>query len=109
MAADCRDPISLLRAAVNGDELANGIAVADLHACRFAAVFQILGSKSDRGVGEDAISTAHSRIPLQDTVGHHLTVLSQFHVFPDQGIRAHRHVAGEPGVGVNDCCGMSLH
>src|SRR5208337_1346390 len=109
MTADPRDPVPLPGGAVNGDELADSIALADLYARRFAAVFQILGSKSDRRVREDAVSPAQPRVPVEHRVGHHLAVLSQLDVFPDQGIRSHRHAAGELGVGMDDGCGMSLH
>jgi len=38
---------------VDGNELANVVALADLNRCRFAAVFQVLGSKADGNKWED--------------------------------------------------------
>ena len=55
--ADARDQSSARRAAVDGDELADAVAVADARFGALALVFEILRGHADAAVGEKTLSS----------------------------------------------------
>ena len=75
--ADLGQTAAALRAAMNGDEFADVISIADFNACRFAAVFQILRRKSDGNERENFIVIADLRIAVNDDVRFEPVIFAQ--------------------------------
>ena len=76
------------RAAVEGAELPDGVAVADVQGGGFAAVLHVLRRTAQHGVCMDAVVAADDRGPLDDAMGPHLGACADGHARADQRIGA---------------------
>ena len=88
MAADARDSAAAGRAAMQRDEFANGVVVADLQPGGLAFVFEILWRQADRGKRKNAIVRAQPRGALQLHVRDKLALFAHLHVGADHAVRA---------------------
>ncbi len=76
-----------LSSTMNGDELANPVAMTNARARALTPVFQILGRDADSGVRENYIAFADFKRPFHENVRLDLGVRADFHIRADHRIR----------------------
>ncbi len=106
VAANARHGAVLCGAAVDGDELADGVAVADLERGWFAAVLLVLRIGADRRELEDPVAAADAGGPFDDHVGPDARARTDPHAGTDHRVRADLDVGVELGARVDDCTRM---
>jgi len=94
-------------AAVDGDVLADGIAVADLDRGVLAGVFLVLRRRADRGEMEDAVAPADTRTPVEHHVRADPGALPQFDPGTDDRVRPDRDVCCELRTVMDDGGGVN--
>ena len=96
--AQARDAGVLHGAGVDGHELADRVAVADLQAGGFAGVLLVLRRPADRRELKDAVALADGRVALDHAVRTDRAARADAHVRADHriGADAHRLVAARP-------------
>jgi hypothetical protein len=104
--ADARDARILHRAAVDGAELAEGVAVPDLDPGRLALVLLVLRRRADRDEVPDGVAPADARVAVEHHVRADEAASAHFHVLADDRKRADLDVRGEPRAAVHDGAGM---
>ncbi len=87
-----RDAPVLGCAAMDGDELADYVAVPDLQASRLVVVAQVLGWGANDGMGANPVVLAESGGPFQDRVGTDPATVPEHHAGADTGIGPDRHI-----------------
>jgi len=97
------------RRAVDGDEFADGVEVADDHPRLFTAEFQILRGRADRAELKDAAAFADAGVIVNDGVRTDHGVFADDHVAADDAVRADFHAFCQLGVGRDDGGGMNFH
>src|SRR5690606_17557573 len=102
VAADARHGPVLHGPAVDRDEFADRVAVADLEAGRFAAVLLVLRVGADRRELEDAVAATDRRAALDHHVRPDARVRADAHARTDDRIRAHLDAAVELGPRIDD-------
>ena len=90
------------QAEVDGDELADRVAVADLEPRRLALVGHVLGAEPERGEGIDGGAGADARVPAHDHVRGEAHAVAQFHVRPHGRERADRHAGAKTRLRIDD-------
>src|SRR6185503_8756621 len=103
-----RDADILRRAAVDGDGLADGIAVADLDPGRLAGVLLVLRRRADRGEVPDVVAPADAGVAVEHHVRADPGALADLDVLADDRIGADLDVRGEPRARVHDGARMDL-
>ena len=88
VAADPSQPAAFDGAAIDGDELADFVVIADFEARGLAGVGQVLRRHSDRAEGKESIVGADPVGPFDGDVRHQIATLAQFNLGPDHAIRA---------------------
>ena len=88
VAAHAGQSAALNGAAVDGNELANLVVVANFQARGFASVGQILRCHPDRAKREEAVVGANLGGPLDGHVRNQMATFSQLDVCPDHAIGA---------------------
>src|SRR5690606_29510480 len=89
-------------AAVDGDEFADRIAVADLQLHALAAVFLVLRLAADRGVAVEDVVAADPGRPFDRAMRADAGVVADFHFRADHRIGANLHARAEARARVND-------
>src|SRR3954463_2014961 len=87
--ADPGHPAARRRAQVDGDELAELVAVADHNLGLLARVFQVLGDGADGGELENHVVRADGRVAFDDRVGPNPRARADLHLRPDHRIGGH--------------------
>ena len=77
-----------LRAAMDGDELADAVAPPDARLGRLALVLQILRGQADGDEGEDVRVVADSGAPVNDAVRFQAHAVAQCHFVADDAVGA---------------------
>ena len=107
--AESGDPAAALRAAVNGDEFPDEIAVADVCFGSFAVIFEILWSDADGGIGREGVVRADSDGAFDVDVGKEPGAGADFNVGADDAeradVRRFVHARGR----IDDCRWMYRH
>src|SRR6266446_4235615 len=85
--ADLGASPALDRAAVDGDKLADYVMVADLQACRFACVGDVLRRQANRSEREKDVVRANFRGSLDSDVRNQAAALAELDLGPDNAIR----------------------
>ena len=98
----------LHRAAVEGNELADGVVVADFEGGVFAAVFFILRDSAERSEGEDVVVFADARRPFDNDMRRDGGAASDLYARADDAVGADADVAIEFGFGINECGRVDL-
>ena len=106
--ADGGDAAATGRAPVDGDELPEGVAVADLEEGLLAGVLQILGSGADGTMALEAVSRPDGGPPGDPTVGTDETVAADDDVTVDDDVRFDHHAVSELGPRIDDCGWVNL-
>src|SRR5260370_41772183 len=86
MVADSRASSALYRAAVDGDELANGVMVADLQPCRLTRISNVLRRHANRSEREEAVGRADFRGAFDRDMRNQAAALAQLHFGPNHAI-----------------------
>ena len=98
-----------LGAAMDADELADAVVVANDDFAALAAELQVLGNKPDGAEGEDAVALPDAGRPLDDYVGADVGFLADFNLRPDGGVGAHTDRGRQARPGVDHGGGMNAH
>src|SRR6266478_84228 len=109
MVADLREPAAFYRAAIDGNELANLVVIADFQARRFARVRDVLRRQADRREREESIVDADLRRSFHGDVRHQVAALAQFDPRPNYAVGSDLAGGVNLGFGVNDGCGVNGH
>src|SRR6266849_3237223 len=106
---DPGEAAALHRAAINRDELANLVVIADLEARRLARVRNVLRRQANRREREESIIDADLRRSFQGDVRHQMAALAQFD--PHANYAVGPDLAGwvNLGFGINDGRGVNGH
>src|SRR5690606_32030672 len=108
VAADPGDAAAVAGAAVEGDELAHQVAVADLQRHGLAAVLLVLRIAADRGVADDAVPAPDPGRAVHAAVRPDRGAVADLHPGTDPGERAHRHPFAKPRRWIHDRGGMDV-
>ncbi len=92
---------------MDGDELAEGIAIADAGAGGFAGVFQVLAAGSDRGERVEDVVGADCDRSLDHHVGVQPGPVSDSHLVADDAVGSDFDPGSQLGLGGNDGGGMN--
>ena len=93
-------------AAMDRDEFADAVAVADAGLGALALVLQILRRDADGGVREEDVVLADPGGPFEEVVGHQARARADFDVRADDAVGADFGGLGNPRAGVHDGGGM---
>ncbi|MEO6707984.1 MAG: hypothetical protein ABI054_11005 [Planctomycetota bacterium] len=108
VARDARDPAAFDRAAVDRDELADRVPVADLELRRLVLVRKVLGRAAEVGLADHDVVRAERGDAVDHHVGPELGAIADAHGRADHTVRTDHDVEAELGVGVDDCGGVDL-
>src|SRR5438105_1560970 len=100
---------ALRRAAIDGDELADGVVIANFEARRFPRIAQILWREADRGKRKKAVAAADLRGTFQSYVRKQLATFPQLDMGTDHAIGANLAGRGNFVPRVDDGGGMGRH
>jgi len=107
VAAHAGEPAAFDRAAINCDELANLIVIADFETGGLARVGQVLRRHPDRTEWEETIVRADPAWAFDGHVRNQAAVFAQFHFRADHAIRADLAGGMNLGARINDGRGMN--
>jgi hypothetical protein len=88
VAADASEASALDGTAIDGDELANDVVVANFEPRGLAVVADILRSKADGGKRKEVIMSSDFRGTIDGDVGDQFAGFAEFHVCADGAVRA---------------------
>ena len=101
-----RDAAVLRGAAVEGAELADGVAVADVQLGGLAGVLLVLRRSTQRSVRVDLIVGADGRWPIDHAVRANARSAAHLHARSNHGVRAHADLGCQLGARVHDGRGV---
>jgi hypothetical protein len=107
VASDARDATGPLDTQVDGAELANGVAVADVQLGALPRVFFVLGNGADRVELEDLVVLPDAGLALNDTVRADPGAPADADVRADNGVRADGDRWVDLGLGVHQRGGVN--
>src|SRR5438132_3515049 len=95
-------------AAVDGDVLADGVAVADLDRGVLAGVLLVLRRRAERGEMEDLVVAPDAQAPVEHHVRADPAALSHLDLRADHAVGPDRHASGEACSGIHPSAGVDL-
>ena len=93
--ADAGHPAAFLGAAIEGDEFADHVAVANLQARLFTVEFLVLRRRAERGELPDPVVAADPGRPVDDHVRPDRRAIADFHILADDAESADADVAAD--------------
>jgi len=96
----------VVTSAVQGDELANDVVIADLQTSRFARVLEILGRRADRAVALETVAGADHGAAAKAAERSNLAVGADHNIGFDDVERPDHDPFSKPGPGIDDGCRM---
>ena len=102
-------PAAARGAAVNGDEFAEDVAVANHERRLFAAELQVLRDQPDRGKREDLVAVTDLGPPVDDAGGADAAIAADADVLADDGVRADDGTSANLRAGMDDRRGIDRH
>ncbi len=100
--ADPRRAAAFVRAAVQSDELADQVAIADDQLAALAAELLVLRNRADRGELEDAVVAPDPRRALDHDVRSDRSAVADFDVGADHAVRADADAGADPCCRIDD-------
>ncbi len=88
VAAHAGEAAAFYRAAIDGDELANFVVVADLQAGGFSRVSQVLRRHTEGGEGENAIVDPELSGAFDGDMRNKVAAFAEFYIWADHAVRA---------------------
>ena len=96
-------------AAVDGDELADAVVVADDDLAVLATELQVLRDEPQAGEGKDAVAAADADGAFDDGVGADFGLFADLDLGADHSVRPDAHARGQARLRINDSRGMNAH
>ena len=95
------------RAPIDGDEFPNLVVIADLQACWFAGITDVLRCKADRTERKESVIGADSGWPPHGHVRDKVAAFPQFHIRADHTIGTNLAGRMDFRAGIDDGCGVN--
>src|SRR5690606_36237315 len=107
--ADAGQAAAVFGAAVERDEFADDIAVADFEARGLVMEFLVLRHGTERGELPDAVVLADPRVAFDDHMRADAGAVADFNIGADDAVGTDADVRADPCAGIDECGGMDHH